>query len=72
MAAVKAHGSAQVEADIVGLVATLIDLLGRIVGLEMAVQLVEQGQITGPLAQQPEATGPGPGSESGISGEHDG
>jgi hypothetical protein len=47
-AAVRAHGPADVTASIVGLVATLIDLLGRIVGEEMAVQLVEQTGRPGP------------------------
>jgi hypothetical protein len=41
-AAVRAHGAAEVTAGIVVLTATLIDLLGRIVGEEMALQLVEQ------------------------------
>lgn len=47
-AAVRAHGPAEVTASVVGLVATLIDLLGRIVGEEMAVQLVEQTGKPGP------------------------
>jgi hypothetical protein len=41
-AAVRVHGPAKVTTSVVGLVATLIDLLGRIVGEEMAVQLGEQ------------------------------
>lgn len=41
-AAVRAHGAAEVAAGMVVLVATLIELLGRIVGEEMAVRLVEQ------------------------------
>jgi hypothetical protein len=41
-AAVGAHGAAELTAGIVALVATLTDLLGRIVGEEMALQLVEQ------------------------------
>ena len=41
-AAVRAHSAAEVTAGIVALVATLIDLLSRIVGEEMAVELVNQ------------------------------
>ena len=41
-AAVRAHNAAEVTAGIVALVATLIDLLSRIVGEEMAVELVNQ------------------------------
>ena len=41
-AAVRAHGAAEVAAGMVALVATLIDLLGRIIGEEMAVRLVEE------------------------------
>jgi hypothetical protein len=40
--AVRAHSAAEVTAGIVALVATLIDLLSRIVGEEMAVELVNQ------------------------------
>ena len=42
MAAVRAHTAAEVTAGMVVLVATLIDLLSRIVGEEMAVELVNQ------------------------------
>jgi hypothetical protein len=41
-AAVRAHSAAEVTAGMVVLVATLIDLLSRIVGEEMAVELVNQ------------------------------
>ena len=41
-AAVRAHSAAEVATGIVALVATLIDLLSRIVGEEMAVELVNQ------------------------------
>ena len=41
-AALRAHGAAEMTAGIVVLVATLIDLLSRIVGEEMAVELVNQ------------------------------
>lgn len=40
--AARIQGAAEVTAGMVALLATLIDLLGRIVGEEMAVQLVEQ------------------------------
>jgi hypothetical protein len=39
---VRAHGPSKVAAGMVALVATLIELLGRMVGEEMAVRLVEQ------------------------------
>ncbi|MBA3343791.1 MAG: hypothetical protein H0T44_00615 [Gemmatimonadales bacterium] len=48
VAAVRAYGSAEVAAGMVALVATLIDLLGRIIGEEMAVRLVEQSATPGP------------------------
>ena len=41
-AAARAHGAAEVAAGMVALVAALIELLGRIIGDEMAVRLVEQ------------------------------
>jgi hypothetical protein len=44
-AAVRAYGTAQVAAGMVALVAALIELLGRILGEEMAVRLVEQTGI---------------------------
>lgn len=47
-AAVRAHSAAEVTAGIVALVATLIDLLGRVVGEEMAVQLVNQAVAASP------------------------
>jgi len=43
-AAVRAHGAAEVVAGMVTLLATLIDLLGRIFGEEMAVQLLERAR----------------------------
>ncbi|MEO8089232.1 MAG: hypothetical protein ABI703_02925 [Gemmatimonadales bacterium] len=47
-AAVRAHGAAEVTAGMVALVATLIDLLGRTVGEEMAVELVNQAMAASP------------------------
>jgi hypothetical protein len=41
-AAVQAHGSDEVTAALVSLVAALVELLGRVVGEEMAVQLIVQ------------------------------
>jgi hypothetical protein len=41
-AAVQTHGVEKVAAGLVALVETLIELLGRIIGDEMAVRLVEQ------------------------------
>ena len=47
-AVVQAHGPAQVTAGTVALLAALIELLGRIVGEEIAVRLVEQTGTPGP------------------------
>lgn len=44
-AAVRAHGAGAVLAGLAALVATLIELLGRIIGNEMAIHLVEQTAI---------------------------
>jgi len=41
-AAVRAHSAAEVATGMVALVAALVELLGRIIGEEMAVRLVEQ------------------------------
>jgi hypothetical protein len=41
-AAVRAHGAAEVAAGMMAVVAVLIDLLGRLIGEEMALRLVEQ------------------------------
>lgn len=41
-AAVKEHGSDAVSAGLVGVLAQLTELLGRIVGIEMAVHLMDQ------------------------------
>ena len=50
-AAVRAHSAAEVTAGIVALVVTLIDLLSRIVGEEMAVELVNQAVTRAPVAR---------------------
>jgi hypothetical protein len=42
VSAVQAHGAREVAAGIIAVIATLIDLLGRIIGEELAVRLVEQ------------------------------
>ena len=47
-AAVRAHGAAEVTAGIVALVATLIALLSRTIGEEMAVELVNQAMAASP------------------------
>jgi hypothetical protein len=53
-AAVRAHGAAEVAAGMVAVVAVLIDLLGRIIGEEMALRLVEQtGMERGSERQEP-------------------
>lgn len=61
-AAVRVHGTAKLTAGIVALVATLIDLLSRIVGEEMAVELVKQAV----------AARPGRASNTGTEGGQDG
>jgi hypothetical protein len=48
MAAVRAHGAGEVTAGLVASVAALIELLGRIIGEEMAVRLVEQVGMPSP------------------------
>jgi hypothetical protein len=50
-AAVRAHCAAEVATGMVALVATLIDLLSRIVGEEMAVELVNQAVTRAPVAR---------------------
>lgn len=45
-AAARAHGAAELATGVVALVATLTELLGRIIGEEMAVQLVERTGAT--------------------------
>jgi len=47
-AAVRAHGAAEVAAGMEALVAALIELLGRIIGEDMAVRLVEQAAMPSP------------------------
>lgn len=57
VATVQAHGGAKVAAGLVALVAALIELLGRIVGEEMAVHLVGQVGMPSPrgvLSTEPE------------------
>ena len=51
VSAVQAHGARQVAAGIISVIATLIDLLGRIIGEELAVRLVEQTGAPGPRGQ---------------------
>jgi hypothetical protein len=43
--AVQAHGAAKVADGVVALLSALIELLGRIIGLEMAIHLVEQIEL---------------------------
>lgn len=45
VAAVRVHGEKKVAAGLVAMVAALIDLLGRVVGEAMAVQLVVQSWV---------------------------
>jgi hypothetical protein len=46
--AVRTHGPAEVTASVVGLMATLIDLLSNIVGEELAARLVEETGTASP------------------------
>jgi hypothetical protein len=57
-AAVRTHGAAEVAAGMVVLVAGLVELLGRIIGDEMALRLVEQtGMQTGRESERPSPRG---------------
>jgi hypothetical protein len=57
-AAVRAHGAAELAAGMVALVAGLVELLGRIIGEEMAMRLVEQtGMQTGKERARPSPRG---------------
>ena len=57
-AAVRMHGAAKVAAGMVALVAGLVELLGRIIGDEMALRLVEQtGVQTGKESERPSPRG---------------
>ena len=47
-AAVRAHGAAEVRSAMMALIATLIDLLGRIIGEDIAVELVKQAVVASP------------------------
>jgi hypothetical protein len=47
-AAVRAHGATEVTAGLVALVGAVIELLGRIIGAEMAMRLVEKIAIPSP------------------------
>jgi hypothetical protein len=42
VSAVRTHGAPKVAAGMITVIATLIELLGRIIGEDMAVRLVEQ------------------------------
>ncbi|MBA3759210.1 MAG: hypothetical protein H0X07_01620 [Gemmatimonadales bacterium] len=55
--AVQAHGAAAVGAGIVALVATIVELLGRIVGEEMAAELVRQAGTANTRSASNMATG---------------
>ena len=50
-AAVRAHSAAEVATGMVALVAALVELLGRIIGEEMAVELVNQAVTRAPVAR---------------------
>ena len=49
--AARAHSAAEVATGMVALVAALVELLGRIVGEEMAVELVNQAVGSAPVAR---------------------
>jgi len=57
-AAVRTHGAAEVRAGMVALVAVLVDLLGRIIGEDMAVRLVEETGVQTGRARKPEQPSP--------------
>jgi hypothetical protein len=56
-AAVKTHGANDVAAGLVALVEAVIELLGRIIGDEMAVRLVEQIAVPSPRGVVSNKTG---------------
>lgn len=47
-AAVKSHGADRVVAALIGLLSVLTGLLGRIIGMEMAIHLIDQVGIPSP------------------------
>lgn len=51
VSAVQAHGAPDVAAGIITVIAMLIDLLGHIIGQEMAVRLVEQTGAPSPRGE---------------------
>lgn len=53
MAAARAQGAAELAAGMVALIGTMAELLGRIVGEEMAVQLIEQAATLGSRRKSP-------------------
>jgi hypothetical protein len=52
-AAARAHGAAEVATGVVALVGTVTELLGRIIGEDMAVQLMEQTGTPGRRRKSP-------------------
>jgi hypothetical protein len=67
MAAVRLHGAAEVAAGMVSLVAGVGELLGRIIGEEMALRLVEQtGMQTGRMTEKPSPRGVVSPQSSGV------
>jgi hypothetical protein len=54
---VRAEGTDEVAAGVVALVAALTEVLGRIIGEEMAVRLVEQAGIDGEREERPKPRG---------------
>lgn len=56
-AAVQTHGAAEVAAGVVALVVTIIDSLGRVVGEEMAAELVRQAGTASPRRASNTGTG---------------
>jgi hypothetical protein len=61
-AAARAHGAGEVATSLITVIATLIDLLGRVVGEEMAVKMVEQ---TGAPRPHAASSSPGQGGRHG-------
>jgi ABC-type phosphate transport system permease subunit len=55
---VRAHSAAEVATGMVALVAALVELLGRIIGEEMAVELVNQAVGSAPVAKGKSKTRP--------------
>jgi hypothetical protein len=65
--AVRTHGATEVAAGMVALVSRLVELLGRIIGEEMALRLVEQTGTASGREKEKEKARPSPRGVASIS-----